>query len=754
MSGTPKKIPLLNQLSGWLLALVFLLSQPTETKAQLGSWKPLVSYQSGQAIAVVNNKVYAATTNGFFYYDMASEETVILSKEDGFSDVGISSLLYLADQNRLLIGYRSGNLDFVRLSATGTPERITNLNTIPASTNLPTSRTINHINRVGNNAYLSTDFGVVILDVVRDEIRDTYISQRTSGSADRIYQTTATADSLYARTGSADSSAVTYRLRAVRLSPTVNIADPANWKSVAVPGPQTESIVTYQGRLLASVNNQGIYERQAGRWVLTQSINNSPVRVFSSGDRLIINTANTVQLLNANQFVSPLLSGAARQALTDGTVVWLADEQQGLLIATQSGVTRVAPAGPVQDQFVKLYAYPNTLVAIPNGPTDRTPPTLGRPSLEVVNVAENTWSSTIANQLLTGANAAAYLPNEQRLYVGTFGNGLWSQTAGQPLTPVTIPSTISPYITSLAADAIGNLWIATFEGRFPVLHVREVDGTFKTFSALTQLTILEIVPDDNGFVWLRLELGRGVLVFDPFTNRSRYLTTLQNQGGLLTNSVRSLTKDRSGLIWVGTDLGPTIFDNPAGAFDSQINAQPPLLNGRRLLANETVTALAVDGGNRKWIGTSNGLYQVSADGSQLVNTFTAGNSPLPANAIDALAIEPVRGDVFVKTNKGIITYRGAATEPAEQLNKVVIFPNPVRPDFTGTVGIRGLTDNATVKILDAGGQLVYETRSQGGTATWDLHDYRGRSAQTGVYLVVVVTADGLEGLAGKLAVVR
>ena len=138
----------------------------------------------------------------------------------------------------------------------------------------------------------------------------------------------------------------------------------------------------------------------------------------------------------------------------------------------------------------------------------------------------------------------------------------------------------------------------------------------------------------------------------------------------------------------------------------------------------------------------------------MLDSFTTDNSPLPANAIQSLAIEPVSGRVFVQTDKGIVSYQGPATEPAESLSRLTIFPNPVRPDFTGNVGINGLTDNATVKIVDAGGQLVYETRSQGGTATWNLRDYRNRPAQTGVYLIVVVAADGAEGLAGKLAVVR
>ena len=258
---------------------------------------------------------------------------------------------------------------------------------------------------------------------------------------------------------------------------------------------------------------------------------------------------------------------------------------------------------------------------------------------------------------------------------------------------------------------------------------------------------------------MRLTLGNGLIVFDPATNRVRYLSTQTGQGGLPTNSVRALVNDRSGAIWVGTDAGPAVFDNPYGAFDAAIDAQLPRLNGRRLLPNEVVTTIAVDGGNRKWLGTRSGLYQVSPDGSQLLQTFTAQNSPLPVNTVQALAIEPVSGKLFIQTGTdtrayGLVSYQGTATEPAEILTNISIFPNPVRPDFSGTVGIRGLTENATVKILDAGGQLVYETRSQGGTATWNLIDYKGRQAQTGIYLVVVITADGAEGVKGKLAVVR
>lgn len=728
--------------------------------AQIGTWQAHVSYQSGQSVAVVGNKIYAATQNGFFYYDKATTETTSLGKQQGLSDVGISRILYLADQKKLLLAYRNGNLDFMSLTDAGEPGSVVNLNTIVAASALPVSRAINHLNRLGNNAYLSTDFGLVVLDVVKSEIRDTYFSQRADGTPLPIFQTAVTSDSLYALTAPLRVSETGRRLRAIRFAPNVNIVDPANWRLVTEPGSQTETIVADQGRLSATVNGEGVFERQNGRWIRTQSLSNPIVRLFPAPMGLILVTDKSVTLPGVSPFSGALVADP-REVVADGSALWVADARNGILTSYAGTFQRMAPDGPIRDQFSSLYAYPKTLVALPAGAFDATQSPIAQSPADIFSVPDSKWAATATPGLSRSFNSAAFLPTEQQLYLGSFGNGLWNYSAGQLPKAITLPATISPFISSLAADATGNLWLTT--GRTTTiastLHVRRPDGQFQSFPAFSQPNIAQIVPDDNGFLWLRPDVGGGIVVFDPQTNRSRYLGTGSGQGGLLTNNVRALVKDRNGAIWVGTDLGPTVFDNPAGAFDATIDAQPPLINRRRLLANELITAIAVDGGNRKWIGTRTGLYHVAPDGSQLLDTFTADNSPLPTNTVQALAIEPVGGKVFILTGspdspKGVVSYQGPATEPAETLSGLSIFPNPVRPDFSGTVGISGLTSDATVKIVDAGGQLVYETRSQGGTATWNLLDYRGRQAQTGIYLVVVVAADGTEGLAGKLAVVR
>ena len=755
----------LNQQSGgWsravrlLLAVIIWQSSVIigDAYCQPGTWQTHVSYGSGQSVALVGSKLYAATQNGLFFRDTITHEITTLSKAQGLSDVGISRLLYLPDQNRLLIAYRSGNLDLLSVSATGEPGDVLNINTILVATNLPAGRGINHLNRIGSNVYLSTDFGLVVLDVGRNEIRTTYFSRRADGSPLPLLQTAATTDSLFALTEPARPVVGTQplgsgrQLQAVRFSAAVNIADPANWRLVPIPGPAPETIVTDQNRLMLSVNRVGVFVRQQGQWISSGASASSYVRLFPAQTGTVLATEQGLTLPGQPTRPTPLLADP-REVLVQGARVWVADRQAGILTGTGSVSEIVGPAGPSRDDFAQLFAGSQTLIALSNGPLDSTADRQNPGRTNQLFVNDQRWQSLGSPPI--GYNSAAFVAGQ--LFLGSYGSGLW-QLNNQTVGPVSVPATVGPPISSLAADVLGNLWITTAgpgAGR-ATLHVRRADGQFESFPAVSPINIAQVVPDDNGFLWMRLDGGGGLLVFDPQTNRTRFLNTLLNAGNLLTSSIRSLVKDRNGAIWVGTDIGPTVFDFPAGAFDAVVQSQPPRINGRRLLAGEVVTAIAVDGGNRKWIATRSGLYRVSPDGSQLLDGFTADNSPLPSNAIRSVAVEPVSGRVFILTDKGIVSYGGPATEPAEMLGKPTIFPNPVRPDFTGVVSINGLTDNATVKVLNAGGQLVYETRSQGGTATWNLRDYLARDAQTGIYLIIIIAANGTESVAGKLAIVR
>ena len=274
----------------------------------------------------------------------------------------------------------------------------------------------------------------------------------------------------------------------------------------------------------------------------------------------------------------------------------------------------------------------------------------------------------------------------------------------------------------------------------------------KTFNPAASDTLYQnrkdsVITDQNGFRWAKQLYFQGIQVFDPKTNRQNWLGTSQNNGGLPSSNIRTLALDRDGAIWVGTDRGVAVFDNPASVF-SNINAYRPVINRGYLLANEIVTSIAVDGANRKWIGTQNGLFLFNADASQQLLFFDVKNSPLPSNVINYVVVDK-SGDVFVRTPKGMLSYRADASEPAENLSSVKIFPNPVRPEYSPLVAIEGLIENCSIKITNAAGRVVFDTISKGGTATWN-----SQSASAGVYFVLMSDAQGQETLAGKVAVVK
>lgn len=259
------------------------------------------------------------------------------------------------------------------------------------------------------------------------------------------------------------------------------------------------------------------------------------------------------------------------------------------------------------------------------------------------------------------------------------------------------------------------------------------------------------IIDKFGFRWQIS--SRGVMVIDDKTNRNRQFSAGRGAGNLPNSTVNSITQDREGLIWIGTNDGVAVIPTSSNILTNSTEAYTPIYQRRRLLLQENVYTIAVDGGNRKWIGTRNGLFVFNSSADELIEHFTIANSPIPSNLTRNIAIQPQTGEVFVLTDAGLVSYRSDASEPAENYNSVRIFPNPVRPQFSGVLTISGLMENSTIKITDSAGRLIYETKSNGGTATWDL-DFQGKAAQSGIYLIFSISEDGLEKFVGKVAVIR
>jgi ligand-binding sensor domain-containing protein len=304
-------------------------------------------------------------------------------------------------------------------------------------------------------------------------------------------------------------------------------------------------------------------------------------------------------------------------------------------------------------------------------------------------------------------------------------------------------------------DDVGSVWIADNQNGLVTNH-----GTSNDVSPVSGDTSIAVrmdstIQDHLGVTWTRLPdyLGGGILVSNS-AGRQRYLSTASGNGGLPSMNINSIVPDKEGNIWFASDRGVGYFW-PDGIFTtSQVNAVLPVYGQRRLFSNERCTALAVESGNRKWIASATGLYLFNAEGSELIRQFTTENSRIPSATITTLRFEDESGLLYVDSPNGMVSYRSDASISEEKLSKITIFPNPVRPEYQGWVGIKGLVENSVVKITELSGRLVHETRSQGGTASWNMNDYTGRRARGGIYLILVVAPDGSERLEGKLAIIE
>ncbi|MFZ9661219.1 MAG: two-component regulator propeller domain-containing protein, partial [Chitinophagaceae bacterium] len=351
----------------------------------------------------------------------------------------------------------------------------------------------------------------------------------------------------------------------------------------------------------------------------------------------------------------------------------------------------------------------------------------------------------------------AYQPQKGKLYGASFGGGLLEIDPQNNIKVYKYNSGLGAYpsssgnfnVSGLAVDPLSNLWIANF-GSEKQLHLLKPDGKWYSFSIPFNIlynAVAGITIDDDNLKWIISPKGNGLLVWntgnlpeDPADDEWRLLTKGTGSGNLPSNNVLCAVKDRNGLIWVGTDKGIGIINCRTSALSNICDAILPVVNSANqtgyLFQDQKVNVIAIDGANRKWIGTSNGLWLISDDGEKVIQYFNIENSSLLSNEIYSLALNPITGELFIATSNGICSYRANATENVEEERKVLVFPNPVPPAYSGVIAIRGLPENSWVKITEINGRLVYQGKSLGGQMIWNGKDGNGRSVSSGVYLVL------------------
>jgi Two component regulator propeller len=698
------------------LVLGVLLFTRLYAQIPLQKWVSQPCFEDIRATQVVGNIIFNASSNGFFYHQITDNTPTVISTTNTLSRGNISALGYTEATQTLIIGHENGAIDFVKINSNGSVIDNQPLNALVNAEQVVTAKRINHILVEGNEALLSCSFGIVSVDVARRQIRETYQNIGPNGAPVAVLQTARLGDSLVALTSRG--------LLMARYASNVNLQYFANWHSVHSSFIPTK-IVVQNNRLWVLATNQ-IWQYNAGKFTLIQTLTDDLTTLSFWNQQAVIGTQKQVILPNNTTLPIPKSTTIVMESATSG---WIATAQSGFYRFQNGKITKINPVGLSAAVPAATLGYVNTLVAA---------------SGSFVDVFEaNQWSS-IGNN----SKVLAYNTKEKLLYVGGEDGKITQQKTNGGFEAITGQFL---GLTGMVFDDNQNLWLSTMSG----LWLRRNDGTVSKQS-LFRSQFNAIYNDTNSYKWLIVNdnEGGGLLIFDTKNNRQKLLNTSQGNGNLPSSTVRQIVQDHDGAMWIATDRGVAVIENTANVFTNNIDAYTPIFEGQKLLANDDVTAIAIDGGNRKWFGTRNGLYLFSSDGGQLIEKYTENNSFLPTNYVLNISIVPQTGNVFVTTPQGVASYVGTAIEPKEILQEVKIYPNPVRPDFNGTIGIDGLTADCIVKITDLAGQLVHQTRAQGGRASWNLVDYQGNKTNTGVYLVLIATPDGTERLIGKLAVVR
>ncbi len=772
------------------LATASVISPPAHAQTAIGQWRDHYPYLKTLAVVEGGGKAYCATRNAVFRVDPSSGEMQRLTKVNALSDVDITSLGWNDAMGALLVGYGNGNLDMVR------GDQVINIGDIKRS-NIIGDKGVRGFLNNGDRVQVACGFGVVVVDLARVEVRETWIIG-PGGAQLGVNALTYYNDSIYAATPQG-------LFGASRNNP--NLAAFTSWsKRLDVPrpnGPFTD-IAAVGGRLFLNwdqgtpgVEQDTIYYWEGG-WNVLADANGRDVRTLSAspdGQRLVV--AMWFELRHYDQSLVRVFQGNAGFILSEGTGSvngggWVATENLGLVRLNGDGTSSTyAPNGPKTTGVVDMDIQQGWLQVATGAVAGNWTNTYGHQGIHLFR--DGAWSSVQEpdDPLMLGVNdfgggavdpmAVAMDPEKRgHGYTGSYEEGvlewrnglvqaIWNATNSTLLTRGDQDNGIVD-VTGLDFDEDGNLWVANANCSKPI-GVRKKNGEWRSFSpgSVTAGNNLvgRILAATNDLKWLVRPRGNGLLVFsdggtidDTGDDQYKVLNTFENQGKLPTLDVFDVAEDQDGEIWVGTGKGVAVFYNADAIFSGEnFDCQQILIeqdgNVQILLETEVVSVITVDGANRKWLGTqTSGVYLVSPDGTEQIAHFTVENSPLPSNNITSIAIDGETGEVFIGTDQGIMGYRGGATEGARSASCASVFPNPVRPGYQGSVAITGLVADSDVRITDMAGNLVYKTTSLGGQAIWPGTDLGGQRVASGVYLVLATSPGGTSSCNTKVMVVR
>jgi hypothetical protein len=756
----------------FLYILFLIIAQNSFSQSKL-SWQGYFSYNEIKDISEASTAVFAASENALFSKNITTNVIKTTTTVDGLSGQTISTIYYSEVSKKTLIGYENG-LMIVINETDGSMLKVVDI----INKQLPSgSKKINHFMEHDGLVYVSCNFGIVQFNLKALQFGDTYFIGDV-GAEISVKQTAFYNGSIYAATSSGIR-------KAVITNP--NLIDYNQW-SVVNTG-DWSSVETLDTELIAINSTGNIHKYNSSVFVGFLQLPQPSIDMRTKNHNLFITTPSTVFVYNNKMILSRQISNTQvldnslsfTCATAIGNVIYIGTKDKGLFSSSLLNVgvfENNTPSGPLRNNVFSIDVTPNQLWAV-YGDYDLAYNPYTLDSYGISKYSPSGWLNIPYDNVLSAKSITRIIVNpnnEKEVYASSFFSGLLKIENDVPTTlfneknsgleSLTAggPTYIDVRINGTAFDKSGNLWVTNslIKNGLKVLKANGDWGSYSITSIIInaeKTSYSDIVMDKNNTKWIGTNRD-GVIGFNESTKTFKKMTFGTDAGNLPVVDVRALAVDTKNQLWIGTTKGLRVLSN-VGNFqsESQLKANPIIIIednlAQELLYEQFITSIVVDGANNKWIGTiDSGVFMVSSNGQETKYHFTINNSPLPSDVINDIKINSVTGEVFIATNKGMISFKGVSTDANESLNDAYVYPNPVRPEFSGTVKIAGLIDKANVKITDIEGNLVYEAISEGGTIEWDTSAFGRYKVASGVYMIFISAQDGSETKVKKVMIIR
>ncbi|POY39763.1 ABC transporter substrate-binding protein [Flavobacterium alvei] len=759
------------------LYFVFLLFLQISFAQNNMVWQGYFSYNDIKDVSQSSTTLFAASENALFSKNTSTGQLKTTNTIDGLSGQTITSLLHSSTANKTLVGYENG-LMIVINEADGSMLNIVDIISKQLPANL---KRINHFMEYNGIVYVSCDFGIVQFNLATMLFGDTYFIGN-NGSEISVKQTTVFNGFIYAAT-----------IDGIRKADSTNknLVDFNQWSLIA--SGSWSSVEAFDTQLIA-INASGNVQKYDSATNFFNGLFQLPqaaVDMRATDNYLMITTPTTVSVYNkqmgvvrqitSSQIVGTTVSFTCATNIDD--TLYIGTNENGMYsttISVSSAIENTMPSGPSRNNIFAIQATTTSLWAV-YGDYNLFYNPYPLDTYGISKFSETGWLS-IPYDKVFGAKSISRITvnpsNEKEVYASSFFSGLLKIVDDVPkilydqsnsglesliLAPPN-PSYIDIRINGAAFDKNGILWVTNSLIKNG-LKTLDTSGKWQSYSldkillASSNTNFARLSIDKNGTKWIATDRD-GLIGFNEKNNVFKKITIGADTGNLPDANVRVAAADNNNQLWIGTTKGLRVLSN-VGSFSSenQLTTKPIIILedglAQELMYEQFITDIVVDGANNKWIGTvDSGVFLVSSNGQETKYHFTETNSPLPSNTINDIDINSVTGEVFIATTKGMISFKGTATGANEDLNNVFVYPNPVRPEYEGTVKISGLLNKATVKITDIEGNLVYETTSEGGTIEWDTTAFGKHKVASGVYMIFISAQDGIETKVKKVMIVR